>query len=79
MGPAAPNLEGARMGAERIAWKIGELLGRGTYKGAEGRRDSGYSSANETGKGVDGRRLGLGIENQFSVLAIEDGSSNESA
>jgi len=26
LGPGAANLEGARMGAERIAWKICELL-----------------------------------------------------
>ena len=26
LGPGAGNLEGARLGAERIAWSIGELL-----------------------------------------------------
>lgn len=38
LGPAAGNLEGARQGAERIAWKVGELVGGGD----EG--DSGYGS-----------------------------------
>ncbi|RAL60793.1 hypothetical protein DID88_009898 [Monilinia fructigena] len=39
MGPASPNLEGARMGAERIAWKVGELLGRGEPDSKGERRD----------------------------------------
>ncbi|GMG04507.1 unnamed protein product [Aspergillus oryzae] len=29
LGPGAPNLEGARLGAERIAWGMEEVLGRG--------------------------------------------------
>jgi hypothetical protein len=32
LGPGAGNLAGARMGAERIAWKIEELLGDETKK-----------------------------------------------
>jgi hypothetical protein len=28
LGPGAPNLEGARLGAERIAWGMEEVLGR---------------------------------------------------
>jgi hypothetical protein len=27
LGPAGPNLEGARLGAERVAWALDELLG----------------------------------------------------
>lgn len=27
LGPGAPNLEGARLGAERIAWGLEEVLG----------------------------------------------------
>lgn len=28
LGPGAPNLEGARLGAERIAWSLEEILGK---------------------------------------------------
>jgi hypothetical protein len=28
LGPGAPNLEGARIGAERIAWSLEEVLGK---------------------------------------------------
>lgn len=28
LGPGAPNLEGARLGAERIAWSLEEFLGK---------------------------------------------------
>ncbi|KAF7934269.1 uncharacterized protein EAE97_008629 [Botrytis byssoidea] len=77
MGPASPNLEGARMGAERIAWKVGELLGRGEPDTKGERRDSGYSSIDGRTEGVDFRRLGLGIENQFDVLDL-GGSTSDS-
>lgn len=30
LGPAAPNLEGARLGAERIAWALQDVLGEQT-------------------------------------------------
>ncbi|CAG8980380.1 hypothetical protein HYALB_00003944 [Hymenoscyphus albidus] len=69
LGPAAPNLDGARQGAERIAGKIAEIFGRR-------RRDSGYASEAADGERVDMRRLGLGRDNQFEVLAaLEDDSS----
>lgn len=62
LGPAAGNLEGARVGAEFIAGKVAEL--------AEGwRRDEGYETATADGEEeVDMRRLGLGRGNQFDVL-----------
>lgn len=28
LGPAGPNLEGARLGAERVAWALQDMLGR---------------------------------------------------
>lgn len=31
LGPGAPNLIGARIGAERIAWSIQDVLGAGDY------------------------------------------------
>lgn len=55
-------------GAERIAWKIGELLRE--WK-ASGDVASGYHSGPEPEE-VDGRRLGLGIENQFEVLGLNE-------
>ena len=89
LGPGAGNLEGARMGAERVAWKVGELLRQWEVRGGnvcedgdEGpkavRWDSEYGSIGSGEKEVvDGRRLGLGIENQFSVLGLGDKDSKE--
>lgn len=68
LGPGAGNLEGARQGAERIAWKIGEML-----RQQAGRRDSGYGSEVDE---VDMRRLGLGLNNQFAVFS-EGGLAGE--
>lgn len=65
LGPGAGNLEGARQGAERIAWKVGEILQEHV-----GRRDSGYGS--EVNGEVDMRRLGLGLNNQFAVFSDGD-------
>ncbi|RDW86359.1 FAD binding domain protein [Aspergillus mulundensis] len=31
LGPGAPNLEGARLGAERVAWSLEEVLGRRAF------------------------------------------------
>jgi hypothetical protein len=80
LGIGAANLEGARMGVERIAWKVRELLrekGWGENEvdvGEEG--DIGYGSENgreeKGGVEVDMRRLGLGMENQFEVLELSD-------
>lgn len=39
VGPAAGNLEGARQGAERMVWKVGEVL-----REVRGESDSGYGS-----------------------------------
>ena len=73
LGPGAGNLEGARMGAERIAWKVGELLKYwdGGSKVREG--DSGYGSVEEE-EFSDSRRMRLRMENQFTVLGrVDDG------
>ena len=82
LGPGAGNLEGARMGAERVAWKIGELLrewnGRDDVFEEEGgdeveTRDSGYGSVDSAEvEKVDSPTLGLGVGNQFSVLKMGD-------
>ncbi|KAL2074720.1 hypothetical protein VTL71DRAFT_8499 [Oculimacula yallundae] len=69
LGPAAPNLEGARLGAEFIAGKIASLM-------AGLNRDLEEYMSEE----VDMRRLGLGRQNQFEVLELderdEDGSDS---
>jgi hypothetical protein len=64
LGPFAANLEGARTGAERIAGRLAELFD-------SEKSDSGYDSDTYLGKvdDVDMRRLGLGADNQFGVLA----------
>ena len=69
LGPAAGNLEGARQGAERIAWKISELVrnNREVYSGAI----DGQGEEQDQDE-VDCRRLGLGFENQFGILDIND-------
>lgn len=66
IGPGAGNLDGARQGSERIAWKVTELLSEGPCQS-----DSGYGSDWDMGGEVDQRRLGLGIENQFGILDID--------
>lgn len=63
--------------ANHPQWKIGELLGRGEPNKKGERRDSGYSSIDGRTEGVDFRRLGLGIENQFEVLDL-GGNTSES-
>ncbi|KAG9239227.1 hypothetical protein BJ875DRAFT_220118 [Amylocarpus encephaloides] len=69
LGPAGPNLEGARQGAERIAGKLAEIF-------SEDRPDSGYGSQSGDQKSeVDMGRLGLGRDNQFDILASTSDSS----
>ncbi|KAI9715756.1 MAG: hypothetical protein M1812_005754 [Candelaria pacifica] len=65
VGPGAGNLEGARAGAERIAWKVQELLGssREDVDGVVGQR-RGWHAA------VDGERThNLGLSNSYDALA----------
>lgn len=64
LGPAAPNLEGARLGAEFIAGKIASLM-------------SGLDrSVPDDMSEVDMRRLGLGRQNQFDVLDPDGAESD---
>lgn len=70
LGPAAPNLEGARLGAEFIAGKIASLVG-----GFDRDFDE------DVNEEVDMRRLGLGRQNQFEALELDgdgDGMNEES-
>ncbi|KZM24469.1 uncharacterized protein EKO05_0002007 [Ascochyta rabiei] len=67
LGPGAPNLVGARIGAERIAWNVeDELKKMGKLKKGMDRRDSGYegNSANEEYESYASAR-----ENRFAGLA----------
>lgn len=63
LGPAAPNLEGARLGAEFISSKIA-ILSSGWQRGV---KDSDESPAEEFDMG----RLGLGRSNQFEILEYD--------
>ncbi|KAL5326710.1 hypothetical protein ACEPPN_004399 [Leptodophora sp. 'Broadleaf-Isolate-01'] len=66
LGPAAPNLEGARLGAEFIAGKIASLISS---------FDKGFDRV--FAEEVDMRRLGLGRQNQFDVLEMNETDSDE--
>jgi hypothetical protein len=67
LGPAAPNLEGARIGAELIAGRIFDLLATQSEIGAW----------NEVYNQVDARSLGLGIGNSFEVLSTNGEKGEE--
>ena len=69
LGPGAPNLVGARVGAERIAWNINEMLERFVEekKGSDG---NGRRSVDSKGKG--GLQMleefAAGGTNRFDIL-----------
>lgn len=67
LGPAAPNLGGARVGAERIAWAIENLVPRpGAYDGdGDGDGEGGW----EKQESLRGYLSGHG--NMYSSLAVE--------
>lgn len=61
LGPGAPNLEGARLGAERVAWGMEEMFGFG--------RDEA-----ETGEDADvnrERKCFCGLGNRFAELDVD--------
>ena len=58
LGPGAPNLEGARLGAERIAWGLEEVLGR--LQDADGIEDNETLRTRECFCGLGNRYAGLG-------------------
>lgn len=85
LGPGAANLVGARQGAERVAWKIDELLGTGpsteeTRRKSEGEdKLEGLSDRNHGDVQAQHERLALledrseftgGFANQFEALAL---------
>lgn len=67
LGPGAPNLVGARIGAERIAWNVeDELRKLGRSKNGLDRRDSGYEGDDA---GEDYETYASARENRFAGLA----------
>lgn len=60
LGPGAGNLEGARIGAERISWAIEDILG-------QGRRDS-LVDHDLDDEGSHGYRYGAGVGSRFESL-----------
>ncbi|EAW09646.1 FAD binding domain protein [Aspergillus clavatus NRRL 1] len=62
LGPAAPNLEGARLGAERIAWAMEDVLGR---KEAED---------DEVGRS---RQCFCGLGNRYAELSVHADADND--
>jgi hypothetical protein len=67
LGPGAGNLEGARLGAERIAWAIGEMMER------ERRKSSTESSGSFVDEfDTDEYRYAAGIGSRFASLSFID-------
>ena len=67
LGPGAPNLVGARIGAERIAWNVeDELKKLGRLKKGLSRRDSGYEGDDVD---EDYETYASARENRFAGLA----------
>ncbi|KAL2835527.1 hypothetical protein BJY01DRAFT_259141 [Aspergillus pseudoustus] len=58
LGPGAPNLEGARLGAERIAWSMEEVLGNVAF-GREETDDQEVDMSRECFCGLGNRYAGL--------------------
>lgn len=79
LGPGAANLAGARQGAERIAWKIEDLLGTGKRSLLDG-KDGAIGEARSRLLGEEDRRtiadtrsefIG-GFGNQFEALTLNE-------
>ncbi|KAL2809786.1 hypothetical protein BJX63DRAFT_445097 [Aspergillus granulosus] len=58
LGPGAPNLEGARLGAERIAWSMEEVLGNVAF-GKEEKDEQEVDMSRECFCGLGNRYAGL--------------------
>ena len=79
LGPGAANLAGARQGAERIAWKVEDLLGEGQSSSTDedgsalGTMDGRRHGQRESRFSVEGRsEYTGGFVNQFETLAMDD-------
>ena len=69
LGPGAPNLVGARIGAERIAWNVEDELKKLGRMGKSGRRDSGVE---EGEVGEEYERYASARANRFEGLVGVD-------
>jgi len=80
LGPGAGNLEGARGGAERIAWGVGDVL-EGVERERERVRRRSVVGGKELGReeGKTGETLGLGTEvgNEDEDGSADDGDDAE--
>ena len=65
LGPGAPNLEGARLGAERIAWALDDVLG-GLRKDGDRQNDVQLS-----------KECFCGLGNRYAELEEEGAEENE--
>ncbi|OJK05220.1 hypothetical protein ASPACDRAFT_110561 [Aspergillus aculeatus ATCC 16872] len=71
LGPGAANLEGARLGAERIAWAMEDVLGRRSDGGGGGGGDGGREE--EEGEVVGKEKEWFcGLGNRFAGLGVVD-------
>lgn len=73
IGPAAPNIGGAKIGAERVAWAIEDLAGREGWDGVCGDDEEGEE---EEGKGyLKGYMSGHG--NMYDALGLDVGPDGD--
>lgn len=72
LGPGAGNLEGARIGAERIAWAMEDILKEGYPEaGGSKRRDSGIEVDDE--EDTCSHRYQWGLGSRFEALIEQQG------
>lgn len=70
LGPGAGNLEGARTGAERVAWAMPDVLGKATEISSTNASREVDDAGDETAE-ADGWRYKIGIGSRFQALALE--------
>jgi hypothetical protein len=66
LGPGAGNLEGARIGAERIAWAMPEIVGKGSGGVYDGEND-----LKEASMKSGGYRYAAGIGSRYEALEMD--------
>lgn len=64
LGPGAANLDGARLGAERIAWAVGQLLDKS--------RGQSIANASRMRDQDDQTRYVNGVGNKFDSLSLNE-------
>ena len=66
LGPGGPNLEGARLGAERIAWGLDDVLGGLRRENAHSQQD------NEAHLSIRSKECFCGLGNRYAELGVEE-------